>query len=172
MRGDRECMGVYCEDSPRIGLMDYITRPRFNPLTYISWDGQNRGTMHIIGHRGAHAAAPENTIEALLIGMKCASSIEVDVRMTADGIPVIMHDPILDRMTDDNGRVNEHILDTLKRLDAGNGEEIPTLAEFLALVKSRLGLVLEIKEPGTEAVICRRVEESGIEKVLIVSINP
>jgi glycerophosphoryl diester phosphodiesterase len=104
--------------------------------------------------------------------MKCASCVEVDVRMTANGIPVIMHDPALDRTTDGNGRVNEHTLDTLKRLDAGNGEEIPTLAEVLALVKSRSGLVLEIKEPGTEAVIFRRVEESDIEKVLIVSINP
>jgi glycerophosphoryl diester phosphodiesterase len=109
---------------------------------------------------------------ALLVGMRCASCVEVDIRMTADGIPVIMHDPTLDRTTDGHGRVNEHTLDTLKKLDAGDGEEIPTLAEVLELVKGRTGLVLEIKETGTEAVICRMVEESDIGKVLIVSFNP
>jgi glycerophosphoryl diester phosphodiesterase len=126
--------------------------------------------MRIIGHRGARALAPENTEKALRIGMQCASCVEV--RMSGDGIPVIVHDPTLDRTTDGHGMVSETTLDALKRLDAGEGEDIPTLAEVLALVKGRSGLVLEIKESGTEALICRMVEESGIEEVILVSFHP
>jgi glycerophosphoryl diester phosphodiesterase len=92
--------------------------------------------------------------------------------MTRDGIPVILHDSPLDRTTVWHGRVSEKPLVALKQLDAGEGEEICTLAEVLAFVKGRAGLVLEIKEAGTEDQICRMVEESGVDKVLIVSFHP
>lgn len=62
--------------------------------------------MFIVGHRGARAVCPENSISALKVGMKCADFVEIDIRLTKDGIPVILHDATLDRTTDGNGPVH------------------------------------------------------------------
>ncbi|HQM56162.1 MAG TPA: glycerophosphodiester phosphodiesterase family protein, partial [Methanoregulaceae archaeon] len=93
--------------------------------------------MFIIGHRGARAVEPENTLRAMKTGMTCADYIEVDVRLSCEGIPVIMHDPMLDRTTNGTGSVNAHTLEELKSLDAGKGESIPTLEEVCRLVSGR-----------------------------------
>lgn len=55
--------------------------------------------MFIVGHRGARAVEPENTLRAMKTGMTCTDYIEVDVRLSRDGMPIIMHDPMLDRTT-------------------------------------------------------------------------
>jgi glycerophosphoryl diester phosphodiesterase len=108
----------------------------------------------VIGHRGAAAHAPENT----LAGFACAVRlgvrwIELDVQLTADGVPVVFHDDRLDRTTDGHGLLVEMSLADLRRLDAGSwfaerfaGERVPTLAEALSfLVKQGQGLCLEVK---------------------------
>ena len=77
--------------------------------------------MWIIGHRGARAIAPENTLKAIRAGMVCADYVEVDVRLSRDGIPVIIHDARLDRTTSGTGQVNDLELKELKELDAGDG---------------------------------------------------
>ena len=75
--------------------------------------------MWIVGHRGARAIAPENTLRAIRAGMKCADYVEVDVRLSHDNIPVLIHDARLARTTSGTGQVNDMTLTELKGLDAG-----------------------------------------------------
>jgi glycerophosphoryl diester phosphodiesterase len=97
----------------------------------------------IIAHRGASGEAPENTLaafrRALAIGV---DAVELDVHLSADGEPVIIHDPVLARTTDGSGLVSEHTTAALRRLDAGRwfakpfaGERIPSLAEALDVLR-------------------------------------
>ncbi|MGQ9372127.1 glycerophosphoryl diester phosphodiesterase [Azospirillum sp. ST 5-10] len=112
----------------------------------------------LIGHRGAKESAPENTLVSVReAARQGAAWVEVDVMLTGDGVPVIIHDDTLERTTSGAGPVAEIDLAHLKRLDAGGwfdprfaGEEVPTLAEMLDLVRQLgLGLNLEIKpSPG------------------------
>lgn len=128
--------------------------------------------MLIIGHRGARGVEPENTLRAVRAGMACADYVEVDVRLSHDGIPVIMHDPLLDRTTNGTGPVNEHTVKELKTLDTGGGEQIPTLEEVCSLVMGRCGLILEIKEPGSEDPVCRVLKKNTWEHLYVVSFHP
>jgi glycerophosphoryl diester phosphodiesterase len=128
--------------------------------------------MFIIGHRGARGVEPENTLLAVRTGMACADYVEVDVRLTRDRIPVIMHDLLLDRTTNGAGPVNEYTLEKLKAFDAGKGEKIPTLEEVCSIVKGHCGLVVEIKEPGSESEICSVLRGNPPENLFIVSFHP
>lgn len=106
----------------------------------------------VIGHRGACALAPENTLAsfAKAADLGCRM-VEFDVRLTADGQPIVFHDDTLDRCTNGSGPVGVRTLAQVKRLDAGRGEAIPTLAEVLALCRARgMGVNMEIKpDAGT-----------------------
>lgn len=74
----------------------------------------------IIAHRGASSLAPENTLEAFLLAQKQgADAIELDVRMSKDGVPVVIHDPTVDRTTGASGLVKDLTVVELKRLNAG-----------------------------------------------------
>ncbi len=128
--------------------------------------------MFIIGHRGARAVYPENTFSALKEGMKCADFVEIDIRLTKDGIPVILHDSTLDRTTDGNGPVNEKTLSEIRMLDAGNGQPVPTLQEVCSLCLPYCGIVAEIKEPGSEEVICNILREYPPDAFWVVSFHP
>ncbi|HIK09721.1 MAG TPA: glycerophosphodiester phosphodiesterase [Oscillatoriaceae cyanobacterium M33_DOE_052] len=95
--------------------------------------------LEIIAHRGFSAAAPENTLAAFAAAIEHgADAIELDVQLTADGIPVVIHDSKLKRTTGTKGKVFKKNLSDLKQLDAGawfhpqfSGQQIPTLAEAL-----------------------------------------
>lgn len=127
--------------------------------------------MLVIGHRGARAVAPENTMKAIRIGITCADYVEVDVRLSRDDVPIIMHDAIIDRTTNGRGPISELNLSELKLLDAGGGEEIPTLEEVCRAVRGRCGLFVEIKEPGSEEIVCRTLRESGLGNLYLVSFH-
>jgi len=139
-----------------------------------------------IAHRGASKLAPQNTMaafeKALEIG---ADGIEFDVRLSADGVPVVIHDATLDATTDGSGRVDAMRLAQLKQLDAGSsfdpafaGERIPTLAEVLETLGGKLFLNIELKglEPfdrGLERAVVALVEQYAMEEhVLLSSFNP
>lgn len=99
-----------------------------------------------VGHRGAAGHAPENTLAAIHAGIACGVEfVEVDLRHTADGTLVALHDATVNRTTDGRGRINRLSLQEVKRLDAGNGSEIPTLEEVLEATTRRTGLLLELK---------------------------
>jgi len=110
----------------------------------------------IIGHRCARAEAPENTLAGLRRAAALGARwVEVDVRLTADGVPVLLHDATLERTTSGHGALAGTTLAELERGDAGGGEPVPTLAAFLAAALGfGIGVNLELKAasgaPGLE----------------------
>ena len=112
----------------------------------------------IIGHRCARAEAPENTLAGLRRAAELGARwVEVDVRLTADGVPVLLHDDTLDRTTTGRGALAATTLAELERWDAGGGEPVPTLAAFLAAALDLgIGVNLELKgEPGDPEALAR-----------------
>jgi glycerophosphoryl diester phosphodiesterase len=107
--------------------------------------------MMIMGHRGAAALEPENTLLSVSKAMEIGvDAVEVDVHLTKDGELVVIHDETVERTTNGKGLVSSYSLNELKRLDAGKGEQIPTLQEIIELTDRRVKLVVELKEKGTE----------------------
>jgi len=108
--------------------------------------------MKIYAHRGASAAAPENTMAAFRRAHSMgAQGIELDVQMAADGAVVVIHDHTLMRTSDGQGQVKDYTLARLRQLDFGGwfspefrGEAIPTLEEVLAFV-AETGMELNIE---------------------------
>ena len=105
----------------------------------------------ITAHAACRGHAPENTLAgvraALALG---ADAIEIDVRCTRDGTPVLLHDSTVDRTTDGEGEIAALSLRQARRLAAGKGERIPTLREVLREVAGRALMVLEVKPAGIE----------------------
>jgi glycerophosphoryl diester phosphodiesterase len=142
----------------------------------------------VVAHRGASSTHPENTLRAFEAALALgAPVVELDVRLTADGRAVVMHDPDVSRTTNSRGLVHELTLDEVRRLDAGGGRGragVPTLAEVLELVSGRAGVVIEIKNlPGdpayapdgepSVAVAVAELDRVGFDgPVLVVSFNP
>jgi len=125
--------------------------------------------MICIGHRGASAYEPENTIRAFkrAIEMGC-EGVEMDLRRTKDGKVVVIHDETVDRTTNGKGKVSEMTLEEIKKLDS-HGEKIPLLSEVLSEVKANIFL-LEIKEAGYEESIVKEVKDAKLlDKVIFIS---
>lgn len=133
----------------------------------------------IFAHRGASFDAPENTLSAfgLAIAQK-ADGIELDVQLTADGRPVVIHDFTVDRTTDGVGKVAEWSLADLRALHIAGNETIPTLDEVFETFGPQLLYNIEIKDLslrdlGLEAAIADRIEAHQLQdRVLISSFNP
>lgn len=103
-----------------------------------------------ISHRGASAYEPENTLRAIKRALEyTVDMVEVDARETRDGQIVVIHDETLQRTTNGRGYVHQTSFSQLRRLDAGKGERVPTLQGVIDLVKCRVGLVVELKDPRT-----------------------
>ena len=121
----------------------------------------------VIGHRGAAALAPENTLASLRAAAAAGASwVEFDVKLSQDGVAVLMHDETLDRTTDGHGAVAAASAAAIAALDAGawfgaafRGERVPTLAEAIAeLARLGLGANIEIKPcPGRAEATARAV---------------
>ena len=106
----------------------------------------------IIAHRGAPRNAPENTLPAMREAARLGARwVEVDVKLTADGKPVIIHDDTVDRTTNGRGLVAGLTLAEIRGLDAGIGTQhagtrVPTLEELIeTVVELDVGLQLELK---------------------------
>jgi glycerophosphoryl diester phosphodiesterase len=100
--------------------------------------------VHNVAHRGYSAIAPENTLPALAAAVLAgATFVEFDVRTTADGVPMVIHDRTVDRTTDGRGAVWELTFDELRALDAGSWFS-PAYAETRV---PRLGEVLDLLRP-------------------------
>jgi glycerophosphoryl diester phosphodiesterase len=111
----------------------------------------------VVAHRGASVEQPENTIEAFEAAIDAgADAVEFDVRMTADGHAVVMHDPDVSRTTDGRGLVSSMTLQELRRLrvelPGGGAAGVPALKEALECLSGRAAADIEIKnlpgEPG------------------------
>jgi glycerophosphoryl diester phosphodiesterase len=111
----------------------------------------------VIAHRGDKAHAPENTLAAFkLAAEKGADAIEFDVKCTADGQVIVLHDQTVDRTTNGTGDVSKLTFTALRNLDAGawfsgqfNGESVPTLSEVFETVGKRLHMNIELTNYAT-----------------------
>jgi glycerophosphoryl diester phosphodiesterase len=126
-----------------------------------------------IGHRGARAYEPENTLrsfkKALEIGV---DAVELDVRKTKDNQLVVIHDADVKRTTDGKGLVSNLTLKEIKEFSAEKGEKIPTLKEALDFLDKKVKTVIELKEESVEEQVLSLVRKNGLEKnVVIVSFN-
>lgn len=113
----------------------------------------------VIAHRGASAEAPENSLEALELGMALgADAIELDVRRTADGTLLVIHDPTLDRTTGASGRIADCTRAELADVRLPNGAPIPELGEVLRRFEG-VEITVDVKEPEAAAEVVALVRE-------------
>jgi glycerophosphoryl diester phosphodiesterase len=123
----------------------------------------------VIGHRGAAAYAPENTLEGIReAARRGARWVEVDAKLTGDGVVILMHDDTLDRTTSGRGAVAQANYRDIGLLDAGSwfgaawrGARVPRLADALALLRELdMEANVEIKPcPGREVETAKAVVE-------------
>ena len=130
--------------------------------------------IHTIAHRGASAYEPENTLRAFERAIQMgATMIELDVHLSRDGHPVVIHDPDLSRTTNGTGRVGDLPLDEIQRLDAGLGERVPTLAQAIDLVRDRAQLYIELKGQQTPAIVVATLREMDfVDQAIVGSFYP
>lgn len=137
----------------------------------IEWVARPRIGVEIIGHRGASADAPENTLTALKLAWEQGAEwARCDVLISKDGHPVVLHDETATRVAGVKKAVADQTLEELRSLDVGQwkdarfaGERIPTLAQVLAHVPAGKRLLVEAKcAPEGVAAILQTIEASGI----------
>jgi glycerophosphoryl diester phosphodiesterase len=123
-----------------------------------------------IGHRGARAYAPENTLasfrKSLEIGV---DAVELDVRKTKDNQLVVIHNADVKRTTNGEGLVSELTLAQIKGFSAEGGEKIPTLEEELDFLDKKVKVLVELKEEGVEDQVLSIVHAKGVEKNVVVT---
>jgi glycerophosphoryl diester phosphodiesterase len=143
----------------------------------------HRQLPQVIGHRGARAVAPENTLASIRAAKSLGCSwVEVDVMLTKDKVPVIHHDNTLNRCTNGEGNLWDYTVAELGQLDAGShydeasgfpatlypGERIPTLTGLLQCCRDlELGLNLEVKHVTERAPQAPSPREQKMEEVNI-----
>lgn len=106
----------------------------------------------IFAHRGASVYAPENTLAAFCLAAELgADGIELDTKLSSDGVVMVMHDQTVDRTTDGKGSISSLTADALHHLDAAShfssefkGEPVPTLAEVFETVGARVYINVEL----------------------------
>ena len=146
-------------------MIEARVRPDIAPPSHILLDTTRR---LIIGHRGASAHAPENTIPAFKLAERAgADAIELDIRLTADGVPVVVHDPTLLRTTGRRYTVATSTFSTVRELDAGSrftrdggrsfpwrgrGIRVPSLEDVI-MAMPRMPLLIELKVRGAEVAV-------------------
>jgi len=116
----------------------------------------------VIAHRGWSGQFPENTMLAFREAVNLSVfGIELDVNQTRDGQIVVIHDVDVSRTTNGRDQVNYMTLAELQRLDAGQGEQVPTLREVLEEFAGQISIQVEIKVKGIEVQLAAIWEEFG-----------
>lgn len=136
-----------------------------------------------MAHRGWSGKAPENTMTAIRLALAepAIGAIEIDVQLSKDGVPVLLHDFTLERTTNGNGLVSAFTYEELRTLDAGRwfgewyaGERIPSLEEVLQAVKGRCLLNIELKtapgmHPGLSETVLALLERHNMKRDVYVT---
>lgn len=116
--------------------------------------------MELYAHRGASADYPENTMSAFRSAIELgADGIELDVHLSKDGVPVIIHDADVARTTSGTGQISDMYLADIKKLDAGLGEHVPTFEEVALLTRGKSKLDIEIKGAGAEVPVWQMLRD-------------
>ena len=138
--------------------------------------------VSVTAHRGSSMMAPENTRSAIELAIADgADYVEVDVRMTADGIPVLWHDANMRRIFGLDGKISDITYEEALELDAGlwfspdfEGERILTLQQAIAITRGRVGLYVDIKPDADTPTLTRDVvellqQEDAIERTVVAA---
>lgn len=141
--------------------------------------------FQVIAHRGGRRLGPENTLVLFRRAVELGVDVlEMDVRQSADGVLVVLHDAAVDRTTEGSGRVDSLTLAQLRALDAGHdwsadgqlypwrGQEIriPTLAEVLhAFPQQRFVVELKADEAQVARALCAALHDLGAEERVLVA---
>jgi len=170
----------------RLAVVTAVVVFILNTVTVVAVVREPRNPMQlfrypeIVAHRGASLDAPENTIAAIELAIEMdADAVEFDVRLTSDGVPILMHDSSLRRTTDDpEGRlVRDVTFEEIRELDAGSwfseefaGEQIPTLEEAMLMIRgeSIAHVELKVTTPGIEAMVVDLIEELDMVDDVVV----
>ena len=146
-------------------------------MTNNSWSSTGRPI--ILGHRGASADMPENTLAAFGLALEQgADGLELDVRLAGDGRVVICHDATVERISNGRGKISAMTVAELKRLDLGREQTIPTLDELFEMLGPQLLYNIELKsfgwpDDGLAAAVADRVAAYHLQNhVLISSFSP
>jgi glycerophosphoryl diester phosphodiesterase len=124
-----------------------------------------------VGHRGARAYEPENTIRSFKRAIEVGvDAVELDVRKTKDNEIIVIHDADVKRTTDGKGLVCELTLKQIKGFTSEKNEKIPSLEETLDFLDKKVKVFIELKEAGYEDQVVALVEKKALRKnVVIVS---
>lgn len=140
-------------------------------------------SLVVIGHRGAAGHAPENTMRSFEVALAAgADVVEIDVHLTRDGVPVVIHDATVDRTTSGKGAVADLTWEELRSFDATRGHTdvggpigIPTLDEVLRWARGKTRLQIELKGTGDSRLVGRVVdtirEYDLVRDVMLISFD-
>ncbi len=122
-----------------------------------------------IAHRGASGHAAENTLEAFEKAIQMGvDMIELDIRLTKDKVPVVVHDRKIHRITDGKGKVASMKFKNLRRYWQKNGEKITTIEEALAFINGRCDVNIELKNCFSKRVI-DAIYSMGLQDKVVIS---
>jgi len=126
-----------------------------------------------IGHRGARAYEPENTLRSFKRAIDLGvDAVELDVRRTKDNKIVVIHNSDVNKTTDGSGSISDFTLEEIKKFVTEKGEHIPTLEEVLGFVDKRVKILVELKETGIEKEVLDLINEKGLlDNVIIISFH-
>lgn len=117
-----------------------------------------------IGHRGAKAYTPENTLTSFKTALELGvDMVEFDVRITKDKYPVVIHDKFLARLAKKFSRVSQLTLAEIKELKVKETETIPTLGEVLEVLDNKVGMDIELKEKGSALIVVQTLRDYKID---------
>ncbi len=115
--------------------------------------------MLIYGHRGSSGTMPENTLPAFAQAIADgADGVEFDVRATADGVPIVIHDRQIDRGTRPDENVDAMTLEDLRQAAPADAPAVPTFEAVLDRIAGRLRLDIELKQAGIEQSVLDRLK--------------
>jgi glycerophosphoryl diester phosphodiesterase len=163
-------------------LMEEHRRPGlYRPATDRVRALGNSAFPKLCAHRGLSDACPENTLPAFAAALSLGvHEIELDLWLSRDGVPVVCHDPRLDRTTDGGGVVTEMDWVDIRRLDAGvalgecwSGVHVPRFEEVIELVDHRAGINIHIKDKGPDGqlvrMVCDLVRHHGLDRLAYIA---
>ena len=145
------------------------------------WRTPSAEPLAVIAHRGGPAGgdAPEGSIEAFEASIEASADwLEFDVRRTADGVLVVLHDETVDRTTNGTGRITDLTLAEAQALDAGGGARIPTVEAIIDLARQAgIPILPEIKDgpghPGLTGQLVDLLREKGyLERSVTQAFEP
>ena len=131
----------------------------------------------IVAHRGNSGPMPENTLLAINGAIDLGiDMVEIDIRLTSDGIPVLMHEDRVDQTTTGTGLVSDLTWDEIRALDAGSwrgaefsGERVCSLEHVLKATAGRTALNLDLKTPEAAEIVAIAAAEADVSDSVVIT---